>query len=192
MVYAKKVHTVRIIILTIFTFLFSCKSPKSSHIEFDGRKFELPSNVKIAKENLGLWYEYYTGFFFGNVNDKSIQTQIKGYPQFLGSDNDKEESYYDKVIVGITFFKADKTIEQFKKKFAKLYNKKFKTVIKNFRLNNTLTPFNLTFHYIETNEGLFIALKELDRKPDYKKYISISFYNGISENELEKYLEYVR
>ncbi len=45
---------------------------------------------------------------------------------FMGSDNDKEESYYDSYSVGITFFKEAKTIEQFKSGFEKQYNKKFK------------------------------------------------------------------
>ena len=49
----------------------------------------------------------------------------------------------------------------------------------------------MTYHYIKTNEGLFVALKEINRKLDNKKYVSISFYKGISESDLGKYLEYV-
>jgi len=49
----------------------------------------------------------------------------------------------------------------------------------------------MTYHFIKTNEGLFISLKEIERKPYNKKYISISYYKGISESELGKYLEYV-
>ncbi len=110
----------------------------------------------------------------------------------MGSDNDMEESYYDNYFVGITFFKKDKTIEQFKTYFEKQYNINFKTEIKDFGVTRTLPPLNMTYQYIKTNEGLFVALKEIYRKPDNKKYISISFYKGISENELGKYLECVQ
>jgi len=49
----------------------------------------------------------------------------------------------------------------------------------------------MTYHYIKTDDELFIALKEIERKPNLKKYISVSFYKGVSKNELEEYLEYV-
>jgi hypothetical protein len=118
----------RLILTTgLLTLLFSCGKPDSSKIKFDGQTFELPVNVEIAKEKLGLQYGLYSGFYNGNINDKSIETQLEGYPMFMGSDNDKEEIYYDKYFVGITYFKEDKTIEQFKNVFEKQYNKKFKT-----------------------------------------------------------------
>lgn len=91
----------------------------SSNIEFDGQTFELPIKVDIANEKLELQYEFYSGFFKGNVNNKSIDTQIDDYPMFMGIDNDKEESYDDKNFVGISFFKEGKTIEQFKNEFEK-------------------------------------------------------------------------
>ena len=171
--------------------LFSCGKLDSSKIEFDGQIFELPIKVASAKEKLGLQYGYYSGFYNGNVNDKSIETQLEDYPLFMGSDNDKEESYYNNYFVGITFFKEAKTIEQYKNDFEKQYNENFKTEIKDFGVTRTLPPFNMTYHYIKTSEGLFVALKEINRKPDNKKYVSISFYKGISESELGKYLEYV-
>jgi hypothetical protein len=183
--------TTHILTIALLTLLFSCGRPDSSTIKFDGQTFELPVKVKIAKEKLGLQYGFYSGFYLGNVNDKSIETQLEDYPVFMGSDNDKEESYYDNYLVGVTFFKADKTIEQFKNDFEKQYNEKFRTKIKDFGVTRTKPPFDMTYHYIKTDNGLFIALKEIERKPDNKKYISISFYNGISESELGKYLEYV-
>ncbi|MBC7914205.1 MAG: hypothetical protein H7Y07_08785 [Pyrinomonadaceae bacterium] len=183
--------TIDILTIGLFTSLFSCGKPDPSKIEFDGQTFELPIKVDKAKVKLRLQYGYYSGFYNGNSNDKLIEAQLEDYPLFMGSDNDKEESYYDNYFVGVTFFKEDKTIEQLKKDFEKLYNKKFKTETKDFSVTRTLPPFNMTFHYIKTNEGLFVALKEIDRKLDNKKYISISFYKGISESELGKYLEYV-
>lgn len=184
-------NSIRILIIGLLTLLFSCGKPDSSKIEFDGQTFELPVKVQIAKEKLGLQYGFYSGFYKGNVNDKSIGTQLEDYPIFMGSDNDKEESYYDNYFVGITYFKEDKTIEQFKNDFEKQYNEKFKTEIIDFGVARTLPPFNMTYQYIKTDDGLFVALKEIERKPFNKQYISISFYKGISESELIKYLEYV-
>ena len=103
----KTIHVLTIVLLTL---LFSCGKTDPSKIEIDGQTFELPIKVDKAKEILGLQYGYYTGFYNGNVNDKSIETQLEDYPLFMGSDNDKEESYYDNYFVGITFFKEGKTI----------------------------------------------------------------------------------
>jgi hypothetical protein len=165
--------------------------PNSSKIEFNKQTFELPIKVDEAKEKLGLKYGYYSGFYNGNVNDKLIQTQLKDYPLFMGSDNDKEESYYDDYFVDITFFKDDKPIDQFKSEFGKKYNKIFKTETKDFGVTRTLPPYNMTYQYIKTDDDMFIALKELVRRTNKKKYVSISFYKGISEGDLGKYLEYV-
>jgi len=184
----KTTHT---LIIGLLTLLISCGRTDPSKIEFDGQTFELPIKVDKAKNILGLQYGYYSGFYNGNVNGKSIETQLADYPLFMGSDNDKEESYYDNYFVGVTFFKEDKTIEQLKNDFEKQYNKEFRTEIKDFGVTRTLPPFNMTYHYIKTSEGFFVALKEIERKHDAKKYISISFYKGISENEIAKYLEFV-
>lgn len=183
--------TIHILTIGILTLLFSCGRPDPSEIEFDGQTFELPIKVEKAKEKLGLQYGYYSGFFKGNINSNSIATQLDDYPLFMGSDNDNEESYYDNYFVGITFFKEDKTLKQFKIDLGKQYDKKFKTEIKNFGVTRTLPPFDMTYHYIITEDGILVALKEIERKFDKKKYISISFYKGISEGELGKYLEYV-
>jgi len=184
-------RTLNISIVGLVTLLFSCGKPDPSKIEFDGQTFELPIKVNKAKEKLRLQYGYYSGFYNGNAKDKLIETQLEGYPLFMGSDNDKEESYYENYFVGISFFKEDSTIEQLKNYFENKYNTRFKTEIKDFGVTRTLPPFNMTYHYIKTDEELFVALKEIERKPDNKKYISISFYKGISESELGKYLEYV-
>ena len=173
------------------TLLFSCWQPDLSKIEFGGQTFELPMNVEKAKEKLGLQYGFYSGFYRGNVNDKSIETQLEDYPMFMGSDNDKEESYYNNYFVGITFFKENEAIEQIENDFEKQYNQKFKTEIKDFGVTRTLPPFTMKYHYIKSNDGLFVALKEIERRPDNKKYISISFYKGIEESDLGKYLEFV-
>jgi len=184
--------TVYISTIGLLTLLLSCGKPNPTKIEFEKQLFELPIKVDKARKTLGLQYGYYSGFYKGDVNDKSIETQLEDYPLFIGSDNDKEESYYDNYFVGITFFSEDKTIEQFKNDFVKQYNKKFKTEIKDFGVTRTLPPFNVTYHYIKTDDELFIALKEIERKLNNKKYISISFYKGIAENDLGKYLEYVQ
>ena len=176
--------------LGFLTVLLSCGRPDPSKVEFDGRTFELPIKVKPAKERLGLEYRYYSGFFKGLPDDKSIDTQLEGYPLFQGSDNDREESYYDDYFAGITFFKENKTLEQFQEEFEKKYNKTFKTKTKAIE-GMTTVPFNMTYYYIKTDDGLYIGLKEIERKLANKKYISISFYKGISGSELAKYLEYI-
>lgn len=184
-----KIH--QILIVVALTFLYSCSRPEPSIIEFDGQKFELPCKVEEAKDVLGLQYGYYSGFFSGNVNDKSIEAQLEDYPLFMGSDNDSEESYYDHFFVGITFFKADVKLDQIKSNIQNKYGGEFKTKTKDFGVTRTLPPFSMTYHYFKTDEGFFVALKEIERKPDLKKYISISFYKGIAESELDRYLEYV-
>lgn len=183
--------TLYILTVGLLTLLFSCGKTNPSKIEFNGQAFELPIKVDKAKEKLGLQYGFYSGFYGGNVNDKSIETQLEDYPLFMGSDNVQEESYYDNYFIGVSFFKEDKTIEQLKNEFEKKYNKKFRTEIEDFGMTRTLPPFNMTYHYIKTDDGLFVALKEIERKPNNKKYTSISFYKGISEGELGNYLEYV-
>jgi len=183
--------TLYILTVGLSALLFSCGNLVPSTIEFDGKTFELPIKVDKAKEALGLQYEYYSGFFTINENVRIIETQLKGYPLFMGSENDPEENYNQKYIVGITFFKENKTIEQFKDDLENQYHKKFKTVYKEFVKTRTSPPFSMTYHYVKTDEGLFIALKEIMRKPDNKKYVSISFYKGISESKLAKYLRYV-
>ena len=125
----KTLHILTVGLLTLF---ISCGNPKPSEIEFNGQTFELPIKVDKAKEKLGLQYGYYSGFYSGNVNDKSIESQLEDYPLFMGSDNDKEESYYDNYFVGITFFKDDKSVDQFKSEFEKKYNSELiRTKIKN-------------------------------------------------------------
>ena len=183
--------TLHILTVGLLALLVSCEQTKPSVIEFEGQTFKLPMKVDKAKEKLGLQYGYYSGFYSGSVNDKSIETQLEDYPLFTGSDNDKEESYYDNYFVGITFFKDVKSADQFKNEIEKKYNKIFKTKTKDFGVTRTLPPFNMTYHYIKTDEDIYIALKEFERKANKKKYVSISFYKGISESDLGKYLEYV-
>ena len=116
-------QTLQILIVGLLTLFYSCGKSDISKIEFDGQTFELPIKVEIAKEELGLQYGFYSGFFNGNVNDKTIETQFENYPLFMGSDNDKEQSYYKKYFVGITFFRQNKSLEQFRNEFEKQYKK---------------------------------------------------------------------
>jgi hypothetical protein len=184
-----KIH--QIILFGILTLLYSCSRPESSTIEFEGKKFELPIKVSEAKSSLELTYGHYLGFFSGNENEILIQTQLEDYPLFMGSDNDSEESYYDQYFAGITFFKADAELDKVKSELQKKYGREFKSKKKDFGVTRTLLPFNMTYYFIKSKEGFFVALKEIERKPDLKKYVSISFYEGISESELGDYLEYV-
>ena len=181
----------QLILIGILIFLYSCGKPEPSIVEFEGQKFKLPIKVDEAKNSLKIGYGYYTGFFSGNVNDKSIQTQLEDYPLFMGSDNDSEESYYDQYFVGITFFKEDAKLDQIKLEIQKKYGKEFESKTKYFGVTRTLPPFSMAYYFLETDEGLFVALKEIERKPSLKKYISISFYKGISESEIDDYLEFV-
>lgn len=179
------------LIVGLLTLLYSCGKPVPSIIEFDGKTFELPIKVDKAKKVFGLQYGVYSGFYKANSKNRLIETQLENYPLFSGNKNVSEESYYDNYFVGITFFKDDKSIEQYKDDFEKRYNKKFKTLNKDLGLTRTLPPFSMNYHYIKTDEGLFVSLKEIVRKIDNKIYILISFYKGISDCELEEYLEYV-
>gem|GEM_PF-2370724 len=171
-------------------YLFSCSQPAPSKIKFDGYAFELPINVKSAQLKLKLQYQCYSGFFNGNVNDKLISTQLADSPYFLGSDNDSEESYHEKNFVGVTFVRKNKTVEQFKYELEKQFNKKFETKTFYLGVTRTLPPFYMTYHYIQSDDGLFVVLKEIEAKSKIEKSISISFYKGISEGELEEYLEF--
>jgi hypothetical protein len=171
--------------------LLSCSRPTSSKVDFEGLTFELPIEVSTAQKQFELQYGYYTGFYQGDASDKAIQTQIEDYPVFMGSDNDSEKSYYGKYIVGITFFKPNITFTQLRNDLENKYGHKFKTATKDFGVTRTKPPFSMTYHYLKTNDGLYIALKEVERTHLNKKYVSISFYKGIRESELGKYLEFV-
>ncbi len=187
-------HTMKtayILLFGILLLLVSCGQPKPTNIDFDGQTFELPIKVMDAKRMLGLQYECYSGFYKGSANDITIATQLENYPVFMGSDNDTEERYYQCYIVGITFYKKNETLEHLIKSLEKQYDKKFNTETKNLDEKRTLPPFKMTYHYIITNEGLFVALKEIERKYDTNKYVSISFYKGISNSDLGEYLEYI-
>ena len=183
----KTSHT---LIIGLFALLISCGRSEPSKIEFEGQTFELPLKVENAKKILKLQYAYYSGFYNADENGISIKTQLADYPLFMGNDNDNEESYYDSYFAGVTFFKAGKTIDQLKNDFEKQYNKEFRTEIKNIGETGTSTPIILKYHYIRTDEGIFIALKETVQKPGAKKFISVSFYKGIAETEIAKYLEF--
>lgn len=172
------------IIIPILIFLVSCARPEPSIVEFDGFKFKLPVKVQEAKSSLGLWYGYYSGFDRSNKNGKSITTQLEGYPLFMGSDNDSEERYYDQFFVGITFFKSDMTLQQVKSELQEQYGKEFKTKMKDFGVDRSIPPYNMTYYYLKADAGFFIALKEIKR-PHSNKHISISFYKGISESKLD-------
>lgn len=67
----------------------------------------------------------------------------------------------------------------------------FKPETKDFGKRRTLPPFNMTYHYIKTDDDLFIALKVFEGKDNKKKYVSVSFYKGITESDLGEYLEYI-
>jgi hypothetical protein len=175
----------------IFFTLLSCSRPTPSQIEFEGLTFELPIEVRKAQNQFGLQYGYYTGFYQGDAGDKSIATQFENYPVFMGSDNDSEKSYYGKYLVGITFFRANIDLALLRSDLENKYGRKFKTATKDFGVTRTKPPFTMTYHYLKTDEGVYIVIKEIERTYLNKKYVAISFYKGIQESELGKYLEHV-
>jgi hypothetical protein len=183
-----KVNTLAI---GLFTTLISCVNPKPTIIEFYGYSFQLPIKAIDAKEKLGLQYEQYAGFYKKIGANKVIETQLKNYPLFLGSDNDFEDRYYKKYIVGITFFLEDVTMEQLIKDFEEQYKKKFITKNSWLDPNKMSSPSYKEYHHIKTDENLYVVLRESIRNIDNKGIVTVSFYKGILDNELNTYLEYV-
>jgi len=183
-----------ILILTILlgTLLFSCNNSKPVKINFEGKAFELPIKVSEAKQKFGLFYGYYYGFYLGNQNQPTISTQLEDFPLFMGTDNDPEEHFKDNYFVGITFYKTGETLKKYKNILEKKYGEKFVTINLNRKTKNKNLHLKNIFHYLKTKNGLSIALKETIRKPNNIKCVSISFYSGIPEDELEKYLKYIK
>ncbi|MNJ83378.1 hypothetical protein D3C87_07960 [compost metagenome] len=168
-------------ILISLLLLFACNRPTASPttIHFDGKTFELPIRVDQAKKTLGLMYLPYYGFW-GHATTEApvIKTQLEGYPQFMGSDNDSEESYYDHYFVGVSFMQPTKIYQNQKSALERTYGKKF--------------ILQKNYSYLETNDGLIVVLKNTAlRSMPSKKYIAVSFYKGISLDELNEYLNYV-
>ncbi|WP_343635082.1 hypothetical protein [Fluviicola sp.] len=168
-----------LILLILLAVFYSCSHPSPTKIAFDGRKFELPIRVEKAKKLFGMMYMPYYGFL-GHATKEApvIKAQLEGYPLFMGSDNDSEEEYYDDYFVGISFMQPVEVYQNQAKALEVKYGKKFID-----RKN---------YSYFQTSNGLFVVLKTtaLQSMPG-KKYLAITFYKGISRNELDKYVEHV-
>lgn len=180
--------TLHIITILLGTLLISCKNPKPIKIKFDDKTFQLPIKVSEAKNKIGLFYGYYYGFYSGNQTHPKIKTQLENFPIFMGTDNDPENSYKDNKIVGVTFYKDGESIEKYKCLLEKKFGEKFKIV---YLKKITKNKHYNTYYFFRTKKGLFVALKEINRNPKENKRLTISFYNGISENEFEEYLNCV-
>ncbi len=162
-----------LIFLILMSLLFSCKRPSPTKINFDNRTFELPMRVDKAQKALDLTYGYYAGFKGGKIsNHYSIITQLEDHPFFPGSDTDSEESYYNDYFVGISFLEETETYQNKKSALEKEFGKKF------FPQKN--------FEYFETNEGLIVVLKSIQ-----KKQYAVCFYKGIPLDKLSEYLSFV-
>jgi len=162
-----------LIFLILLALLFSCDRPSPTKISFDGRTFELPMRVDKAQKALDLTYGYYAGFKGSKISSHySIITQLEDHPFFPGSDTDSEESYYNDYFVGISFFKQTETYKIEKNALEKEYDKKF------FPQKD--------FEYFETNEGLIVVLKSIQ-----KKQYAVCFYKGIPLDRLSEYLSFV-
>lgn len=169
-----------VLILVLSVLLYSCSKDEPSIVEFRGDKFELPGKVKDVQKSLDLEYGYYSGFYRRNVNSPNITTQLEGYPVFMGSDNDSEESYYDHNIVGVTYQldanDFDKTRLDMEKAYASTFSKK------------TIKPSWVTDEYwtLKTDDNLHIVLIENLKNND--TVMSITFYKGIGDDEVEDYV----
>lgn len=179
------------VLLVSMLILSSCNKLDPSRIKYRDYIFELPSRVKFGKRALNLSYEYYVGFYQGDANEPFIKTQLKGYPMFMGSDNDKEESYDDDYFVGVTFFEEDFSLEEIKEQLKEQYQKKFITKNRKVPMGRTLPSLEDYYDYFRTDQGGFIVIKEIIRKTNDKKCVAITFYNGISVDEIEDYLAFI-
>jgi hypothetical protein len=154
--------------------LASCVKTDPSNIEFEGQSFELPSKVSEIQKSLGLTYGYYSGFNKGNVNSPNISIQIDGYPIFMGSDNDSEESYYDKTVVGATFEFYESPIDSVINNIEKTFGAKLS--VKTIYSKNKMSLTKLIYRFLKTDDNVMIGVLEFDRSPHKEKYFKVSFY----------------
>jgi len=170
-----------LIIIGLFSML-ACSNPSPSisptKIQFDGETFELPIKVETAQKVLRIRYMAFFGFLkHEKAEDPFLLAQLEGRPMIQGDDDETEQSYSDQSFVGISFLQNADSYSTKEAELEKQYGKKF---IK-----------KVGYSYFETEDGLIIAIKHNVMASTPKKYISISFYKGISSNELEDYLSYV-
>lgn len=165
-------------ILVSLFMLYSCSNLEPSTIVFRGDKFELPGNVKDVQKSLDLEYGYYSGFYRGNVNNPKITTQLEGYPIFTGSDNDREESYYDQNIVGVTYQLDANEFNQTRLDMEKVYASTFskKTIKQSLGTEE--------YWILKTDDNIHIVLNFKYNATN----MFISFYKGIRDDEVENYI----
>ncbi len=162
-----------ILVYSLLSFNLNCSSTfKPTSFKFSEKSFTIPGNVKELKNALGLKYFVYRGFR-GIVDDYEVVVQLKDYPIWVSSENVQEDFYHDKSVVGITFIKPDKdfSYEKVKEEIEGQFKAKFSR--------------NSTYDLLKSKQGLIVTIN-LKKEKYY-----ISFYYGVNDKELSKYVSNV-
>jgi hypothetical protein len=177
----------KILLIGSFLILLSCTSQNdSATIEFRDSRFDLPGKVSDIKKQLNLQYSYYVGFVGLRDGRYKIGTQLEDYPIFMGSDNDSEESFYDKQIVGVTLEFPKDSFNVIRRELSNQHKSSFKlrkinsSWIKNeywiLKNDNNLNLFRkMTFFRQQAEE----ALQKLAEVKDKKEANSTSMLTNL-------------
>jgi hypothetical protein len=173
----------KILLIGSFLILLSCTSQNdSATIEFRDSRFVLPSKVSDIKKQLNLQYSYYVGFVGLRDGRYKIGTQLEDYPIFMGSDNDSEESFYDKQIVGVTLEFPKDSFNVIRRELSNQHKSSFK-----LRKINSSWIKN-EYWILKNDNNLFIVLIENFKNQD--SLMTVSFYSGIKPKKLEGYIKH--
>jgi len=169
--------------LFLSLFLLSC-STKDSECKFDfnGFVFLLPMKVKEIKEKIPLKFEPYVGFtavFDTAAMYSMCSIQIENHPFWSGSDNDVEDDYLNKKVVGITFSKQFN--EEYFMQLKDELSLKYKI---SFSKQRILTSGSV----IDYEMGSYVNCKII--LFNNGGILRVSFYGGITNDELQEYIQY--
>ncbi len=149
--------------------------------------------VSEAKENLGLIYEDYAGFYKSGDNISEIQIQLKNQPLFLGSDNNNEEDYLDSYVAGITFnYPLDEmSTDSLRNNIEEIYNAKFESISTLEKADYVENVDTMKFYKMNINKSIILIIKEKNYRLIEKEFTSMTIYYNLTEKELIEFVTHI-
>ncbi|HAS44390.1 MAG TPA: hypothetical protein DCS93_28185 [Microscillaceae bacterium] len=149
---------------------------KSMELNFEGKTFNLPMSTKMAQDKFNL-NKYHRN---GDINHRKFVSHVKG----------------DETVVGITAYtriykeNSESSVEVIdnprEQHIAKL-QKKYKSTFKPLKMGN---PFFIDpkFVYMELEDNTIVVVGTLFYNLMYNTYTTVSFFKGVTVQDLPKYL----
>lgn len=154
----------------------SCTQTSAKQFEFDGRTFDLPMTADLAKKTFDLDKFDRNG----GINNRKILAHKKN----------------DEIIIGITSYIRDykensaqsvDVREYLRKKYIADLEEEYKSVFKLLDISNTAF-INPDFMFMELKDGSIIVVGTMYYNLMYNTYTTVSFFRGITLDELPHYL----